>query len=384
MMQTNYRVPGVYLEQIFPTPTPEFTTGVPAFLGLTKDKDGKGNDIPCYIPQLVTLWPQFGQFFGEPLPDSYLSDAVRGFFENGGRMCYVVRLKDRTREALSQGLSAIELLNTIDLICTPDLMERETNPDPLVVQQLQTTVLEHCQLRGDRFAILDTPKVSSFDDTKQQRQRLSSNNGALYFPWLKVDGNTNCVPPCGHVAGIYASSDRRFGISRAPANYVIEGVLDLSCDLSDANLVDATQMGINCLRGLPGRGIRVWGAYTLSSDQNWRYINVRRLFLTISRWVELNLADVVFEPNDYRLWIRIQRELTAYCESLFQQGALKGTSPEEAFYVKCDVQTNPSGVQEAGMVVTEIGLAPIVPNEFIAVRLIQGEAGVTLLDSISP
>jgi hypothetical protein len=116
----------------------------------------------------------------------------------------------------------------------------------------------------------------------------------------------------------------------------------------------------------------------LSEEPIWRYINVRRLFITVGRWIELNLADVVFEPNDYKLWIRIERELTVYFESLLLDGALQGDNPEEAFYVKCNAETNPPDAEKNGVVVTEIGLAPTVPNEFIVVRLIHGTTGVSL------
>ncbi len=173
------------------------------------------------------------------------------------------------------------------------------------------------------------------------------------------------------------------GVHKAPANFVLNGVVDLSLNLSNANQesLNPTHQagGVNCLRILPGRGIRVWGARTLSQDANWCYVNVRRLFLTVGRWVERNLTNFTFEPNDLMLWIRIERELTAYLETLLAQGALQGNSPQEAFYIKCDAETNPPEVLDRGMVITEIGLAPTVPSEFIVVRLIQGETGVTLV-----
>ncbi|NJR26491.1 MAG: phage tail sheath family protein [Richelia sp. CSU_2_1] len=392
-MLTNDRIPGVYLEDVFSTPEPELMTGVPAFLGLA-------NSGSLNTPQLLTLWPQFEQHFGKSLSDSYLGYAVRGFFENGGRLCYVVRIKEATQSALQAGLDAIAPLDTIDLVCAPDIMKAEKDTD---IWMMQKAILEHCQLLGDRFAILDAMNRST-PEIQQQKQRLSSINGALYAPWLKVPslekatgngqqatgngqqatGKTKLfeVPPCGHIAGIYARSDRAAGVYQSPANYVLEGVLDLSftvtnTDFEQLNLKTATT-GVNCLRSLTGRGIRVWGTRTLSSDPSWRYISVRRLFLTVCRWIDRNLADVAFEPNEFKLWLRIERELTAYFESLFRQGAIKGNTPQEAFFVKCDEETNPPEIQDSGQVVTEIGLAPTIPCEFIIVRLIHGSTGVAV------
>lgn len=386
-MLTNYQMPGVYLEDVFSTPKPELTTGVPAFLGLA--------DVGSFnSPQLLTLWPQFEQHFGQSLSNSYLAYAVRGFFENGGRLCYVVRLQDRTQSALQAGLEAIAPLDTIDLVCAPDIMQADKDTDTGVMQK---AVLEHCQLLGDRFAILDAGNHQSIAEIQQQQQHLQSNNGALYAPWLKVPsleeatGNRQqatgksellAVPPCGHMAGIYARSDRAAGVYQSPANYVLEGVLDLSFTITNADFEqlnsESAKTGVNCLRALTGRGMRVWGTRTLSSDPNWRYISVRRLFLTVGRWCDRHLANVAFEPNDFKLWLRIERELTAYFESLFRKGAFKGNTTQEAFFVKCDAETNPPEIRDSGTVVTEIGLAPTIPCEFIIVRLIHGSAGVTV------
>ena len=389
----SYKTPGVYLEEIFPAPAPELITGVPAFLGVTEVKDAKSRD--ANQPTLLKLWSQFEKFFVQQPSGGYLAHAVRGFFENGGRLCYVVPLQNQQQEALEQGLAAIEPLDTIDLVCAPNIMQ---NPEPEQVE-MQKLVLEHCDKMGDRFAILDSLlQKKTISEIQQQTNQLQGDNGALYFPWIKVfdpatkqnapKGNGLIeVPPCGHIAGIYAQSDRAKGFPQTPANYPLEGVLDLSAHLSHNDLDSLNpgdKPGINCLRVLKGRGIRIWGGRTLSPNPDWRYVNVRRLFLTVRRWIERNLADVVFEPNDSRLWIRIERELTTYLQSLFQKGVLKGNTPQEAFYIKCDGETNPPEMRDAGTVVTEIGLAPTIPNEFIVVRLIHGTTGVNLTPSTQP
>jgi uncharacterized protein len=219
-----------------------------------------------------------------------------------------------------------------------------------------------------------------------QRRELDSHNAALYFPWLDTglrdqEGTIQYVPPCGHVAGVYARSDMRAGVHKAPANEVLEGVLDLEINLSNAQQGALNPQGVNALRAFPGRGIRVWGARTLSPNSAWIYVNVRRLFLTAGRWIERNLASTVFEPNDPNLWARILRELNAYFNGLFQQGALKGATPAAAFYVKCDAEINPPAVRDAGQVITEIGLAPVVPGEFVVVRIIHSASGIIISGS---
>jgi phage tail sheath protein FI len=252
-------------------------------------------------------------------------------------------------------------------------------------------VLEHCDRLGDRLAILDS--VPSADVVAQARG-LGGTNGALYYPWVRATdgsiGGDRFVPPCGHVAGVYADTDQRIGVQKAPANEVLNGVLDLEVSLTDAQQCDIAQRGldvgvnVNCLRALPGRGIRVWGARTLSRDPNWTYVNVRRLFLTAGRWIQRNLAGAMFEPNDPGLWARITRELSAYFEDLFRRGALRGLTAQQAFYVKCDAETNPPDRREAGTVVTEIGLAPAAPGEFVVVQIIHSPSAVSIVGPSGP
>jgi uncharacterized protein len=370
MATDRYQAPGVYRQEIVLPKSAKLRTGVPAFLGHAAHG-------PANTAQALTLWPQFEQRFGGPLPGGYLWYAVRGFFQNGGRLCYVLPLDDGSAQTLGRALGALGALDTIDLVCAPDLAADTTQAG-----MLQQQLLDHCAAAGDRFAILDAWPGTGVDQTLRRRIGLSGTDGALYYPWLGIaDGpaaSGGLIPPCGHVAGIYARSDERAGVYKAPANEVVEGAIDLELHLTRLQQEQLNPAGINCLRSFPGRGIRVWGARTLSVDTEWMYVNVRRLFLTVGRWIQRNLAGVVFEPNDQRLWTRIGRELNAYFIDLFQQGALAGSTPQEAFYVKCDAETNPPEVREQGQVVTEIGLAPGVPNEFIVVQVIQAPGGAAL------
>lgn len=385
---SRYMTPGVYKEDVFLTPPTALRTGMPAFLGFVKEKR-----LWALIngPQMITLWNQFEERYGALGSDSYLPQAVRGFFENDGKQCYVilVRLHDSvesTREAFKKGLGKLECLDSIDLLCAPDIMWSFQHDDLNVeaAKALQADVLKYCEEQGDRFAILDSIPEANTKEVLQQRKRLRGDNGALYYPWIKVrvtnEPNSTGVfiPPCGHVAGVISRTDARVGVHKAPANEIIAGAVDLEFRLTNSQQGDLNPEGINCLRAFPGRGIRIWGARTLSSQPAWTYINVRRIFLTAGRWIEHNMADEVFEPHNTFLWKRIERDLSGYLTDLYRQGALKGSTPQEAFFVKCNEETNSSEVRDLGRVVTEIGLAPVVPAEFVIVRIIHSASGVTI------
>lgn len=371
MQQLQSKIPGVYLTEISPAPEAQLLTGVPIFFGLAGDQE------KVYFPQRLTLLDQFEQFFSSQ-KDGYLGDTVRGFFENGGRLCYVMPLPDHTLNALKRGLEASEIVENIDLVCAPDIMKGDTQD----ILEMQREILSHCEKMGDRFAILDAVDSAEVQAINRQKQGLISNHGALYAPWLKIENRENPIPPCGHIAGIYAQSDRAGGVHTAPANQVIAGILDLSFSLTLEQQIQLNQekgAGVNIIRSLRGRGLRVWGVRTLSDLPEWKYVNVCRLFLTFKRWIDFNLGDTVFEPNDFSLWLRIQRELTIYCESLWQQGALQGETTEQAFYVKCDAITNPPESREMGKAIAQIGLAPTIPGEFIQLLLVQTGNSIALV-----
>lgn len=413
MPQLAYPSPGVYREELFKTPGARLRTAVPLFLGLVSHQavqahlnglslmplppngdlwlvratNSSSTDI---MPESFTRWADFEKQYHALRYEGFLPYSLRGFFENGGDLCFVQMVcyagATWPVQAAYEGLRTVEGVDAIDLVCVPDILwQLATTPsagDRAAVQAVQAAVLSHCDARGDCFAILDALPGATLEDVLQQRRGLSSPNAALYYPWVKVAYGPNetgtFVPPCGHVAGVYARSDARDGVHKAPANEMLEGVWDLQTSLTNAQQGELNPEGINCLRAFPGRGIRVWGAHTLSRDPNWIYVNVRRLFLTAGRWIERHQTGLVFEPNDAMLWARITRELTAYFNTLFQRGALQGRTAQEAFYVKCDAETNPPEVRDAGRVVTEIGLAPAVPGEFIVVRITHTAGGLTI------
>lgn len=158
---------------------------------------------------------------------------------------------------------------------------------------------------------------------------------------------------------------------KAPANEIVRGAIDLELNLTRGEQDVLNPMGVNCIRSFPGRGIRAWGARTLSSDVAWRYINVRRLFIYVEHSMDLGLQWVVFEPNDPDLWARVRRDITSFLRNVWRSGALFGTSEDQAFYVKCDEELNPSEVRDLGMLIIEAGMCPVKPAEFVIFRISQ-------------
>lgn len=340
-------------------------------------------------PQRFTVWPQFEATYGDLAPFGFLTYAVRGFFENEGNLCYVQLISfagDSALAAVYAGLKTLDASDDFDLICVPDIMWPVVgvhDVDAAALCEMQMAVIHYCEQVGDCFALLDTPPGLAPEQILAQLQSMTSENAALYYPWLQVlDGPAATgalVPPCGHVAGLINRTDLQIGVHKAPANEVLSGVVDLAVNLTNEQQGPLNEANVNCLRAFPRRGIRVWGAHTLSQQPAWKYINVRRIFLTAARWIERNLTAVVFEPNTPELWGRIVRDLTTYFTELVENGALASRNSAAAFYVKCDAETNPLELRDNGQVVTEIGLAPAASIEFIVVRIIHGPAGVHLL-----
>ena len=255
------------------------------------------------------------------------------------------------------------------------------------VKAVQLAMIAHCELMADRVAILDPPPSLSPQAILNWRQNTAgydSKYAALYWPWVKVydpASNANIyVPPSGHVAGIWGRNDDTRGVHKAPANEVMRGVVAVASDLTSREQELLNPVGINCVRTFAGRGIRVWGARTLSSDPEWRYVNVRRLFNYLEESILNGTQWVVFEPNDYALWARVRRTITAFLTNEWRKGALFGLTPDEAFYVKCDNETNPPEIVDAGQLVCEIGVAPVKPAEFVIFRLAQFSGGAALTE----
>jgi uncharacterized protein len=296
---------------------------------------------------------------------------------------YVGDVADRT------GFGGLETIDEITMVAVPDLMSAHQRGliDADGVKAVQLAVISHCEQMGDRVAVLDTPPDLTAQRVRVWRQDeagYDSRFAALYYPWLKVfdpaSGQTITVPPSGHVAGVWARSDAERGVHKAPANEVIRGAIDLQTSLSKGEQDLLNPIGVNCVRAFPGRGIRIWGARTLSSDPAWRYLNVRRLFNYLEESILLGTQWVVFEPNDDRLWSSIRRNVTAFLTEEWRRGALFGRTAEEAFYVKCDRDNNPPESIDLGQVICEIGVAPVKPAEFVVFRLAQFSDSTSLVN----
>ncbi|MGX7829345.1 phage tail sheath family protein [Actinokineospora sp. 24-640] len=294
---------------------------------------------------------------------------------------YVGNAADRT------GFAGLEAIDEITMLCVPDLMAAHqagalSDED---VKAVQLAMIAHCELMADRVAILDTPpglKAQQVKDWRQDFAGYDSKYAALYWPWIKVAdpvaGKQVHVPPSGHMAGIWARNDSSRGVHKAPANEVVRGAVTLELTITKGEHDLLNPIAVNCIRSFRGQGIRVWGARTLSSDPEWRYLNVRRLFNYVEKSILQGTNWVVFEPNDPKLWDSVKRTVTMFLRRVWRDGALFGKSPAEAFFVKCDAENNPPENRDAGILTVEIGIAPVKPAEFVVFRISQFAEGAGL------
>ncbi len=378
-MATSYLSPGVYVEEVDRGSKPLEMVGTS-----TCGFIGESSVGPVNEPVFITNWSTFTKHFGDFQHSEYLAHAVYGFFNNGGGRCFVLNTgtawegKYASKAALyigedngpgtRTGLKAFEDVDEINILVAAG------QTDPAV----QDAVLSHCENMRYRFAVLDSPEVIEKGGVDKLPKPRDSKYGAYYFPWIEVydpyKGNV-FQPPSGYMAGIYARVDGERGVHKAPANELVRGALGLKYGITKGEQDILNPKGINCIRAFNNRGIRVWGARTISSDASWRYINVRRLFNMVEQSIEIGTQWAVFEPNDQRLWKRITRDLGAFLMRLWRQGALFGATPEQAFYVKCDAETNPPEVIDAGQLICEIGMCPVKPAEFVVFRIGQMPSG---------
>lgn len=250
--------------------------------------------------------------------------------------------------------------------------------DPAV----QLSLIAHCENKASRFAILDIPRdTKKVNDLKQWRNMFDSSYAAAYHPWLTVfdpmDKRNINIPPSGSIAGIFARSDNTRGVHKAPANEVVRSTVALDVQYNKGEQDILNPIGINLVRSFTGQGIRVWGARTLSSNPLWKYVNVRRLFIFLEESVKRSTDWVVFEPNDAELWARVKRSLENFLTGVWRDGALVGSSPSDAYFVKIDTTTMTQDDIDNGRLICLIGVSPVKPAEFVIFRFTQftAEAG---------
>jgi phage tail sheath protein FI len=288
-------------------------------------------------------------------------------------------------ESARRGINGLAIAEDVTMVIVPDLSTAARKEDGTLdlglYKAVQTSLIAHCEQHGNRMAVLDAPPGLNPQQIREWRSDVAMYDSAfatLYYPWVKVENpvGTNgdrevLIPPSGHVAGLWARTDDTRGVWKAPANDVLRGVLDVERSITQNEQGLLNPVGINCIRPFGTRGIRVWGARTLASDSDWRYINVRRLFNMVETTIMEGTQFAVFEPNDVTLWEGVNRTLTGFLRGLWSAGALFGDSVDQAFYVKCDAETNTPESIDAGMLVVEVGIAPVKPAEFVVFRISQ-------------
>lgn len=267
-----------------------------------------------------------------------------------------------------KGIDTLEKVDAVNLLCVPD----DTSLD------VQDHMIAHCQKLQDRFAILDPRRgVGPSNGIRDQRASLTSDRGyaALYYPRIAISDPVGegwiQVPPSGHIAGVFARTDAQKGVHKAPANEAFSGVLDLERTLTDTEAGQLNELGVNVLRRIPNRGFRIWGARTIATGTQWRYVNVRRLLLFIEESIQEGTEAAVFEPNNPALWQAVKRQVTEFLTRVWRSGALFGNTPQEAFRVRVDEELNPPGEVALGKLTIEVLLRPTTPAEFIIFRIIQ-------------
>src|SRR4051812_13280638 len=273
------------------------------------------------------------------------------------------------------GLLALAAIDEVALLACPDAMrfyDREPGPaGELKAQRVQDQMISICELQKDRFSVLDIPQSKDIEWVRRWRRRTDSSYCAYYWPWLRaesVDDKPRILPPSGYLVGCYARRDLD-GVHHAPANLEIEGVQDVALRVTEDHIGQLNAESVNTFR--IQRGVRPWGARTASSDPEWRYIPIRRLFIMLRRSLEAGFAWITFEPNNHGTWEIVRRRVTEFLAGLHQQGMLAGGNLEEAFFVKCDAETNPADQVDNGLLICDIGVAPVHPAEFIMISLTQ-------------
>jgi phage tail sheath protein FI len=255
--------------------------------------------------------------------------------------------------------------------------------------EVQSELIIQCELMKYRFAVLDSQRGDGIAEVQEQRGLYDTKYAALYYPWLRIPDpfpdnpqvrGSVLIPPSGHAIGIYARSDIERGVHKAPANEVIRGISDLEFKLMKEQQDILNPRNINVLRNFreDNRALRVWGARTLSSDSDWKYINVRRLFIFIEKSIDRGTQWVVFEPNDEPLWQRVKRVISSFLTQVWRDGALMGRTADQAFFVKCDRTTMTQNDIDNGRLIVQVGIAPVKPAEFVIFRIGQWVGGLSV------
>ncbi len=331
-----------------------------------KEKDKDGKDIPAPAPKAVSIVPfaQCGGSSGELVLT--LQGGSNGSVLTVGADAFLGKDDGPGRRT---GLQAFQENGSVSIMAIPGV----TAPE------VQAALIAFCENKKSCFAILDVPmELKKTNDVANFRDMYDSTYAAMYHPWLEMydagSKRSAYFPPSGAMAGIYARTDIERGVHKAPANEVVRGCTGLSCAYNEGEQDILNPMGVNLIRAFTGRGIRVWGARTISSNGLWKYLNVRRLFIYVEESIKANTNWVVFEPNSATLWSRVTRTIEAFLATCWRDGALAGSTPSEAFFVECGPTTMTQDDIDNGRLICQIGIAPVKPAEFVIFRITQKTA----------
>ena len=331
-----------------------------------KEKDKDGKDIPAPAPKAASIVPY--ELCGSTGDELILT-------LTGGSNGSVLTVSADTflgkddGPGKRTGLQAFQENGNVSIMAIPGV----TAPE------VQAALIAFCEAKKSCFAILDVPmELKKTNDVANFRDMYDSTYAAMYHPWLEMyDAGAKrsaYFPPSGAMAGIYARTDVERGVHKAPANEVVRGCTGLSCAYNEGEQDILNPIGVNLIRSFTGRGIRVWGARTISSNGLWKYLNVRRLFIYVEESIKANTNWVVFEPNSSVLWSRVTRTIEAFLATCWRDGALAGSSPSEAFFVECGPTTMTQDDIDNGRLICQIGIAPVKPAEFVIFRITQKTA----------
>jgi phage tail sheath protein FI len=301
---------------------------------------------------------------------------VRAFFKEGGRRLYVARVPRWKAGDCQKALKCFEAIEQISTVAAPgSTLGYEHGGEATAIAKV---LIEHAERMRYRFAVLDSGPGQSIEHVRAMRAGLTSAKAALYYPWVRVKdpnkGRELSLPPSGFVAGIYARVDLARGASKPPANEVVTLAVGLDQNITEASLTVLNGESINCIRAFGPRDFRVWGGRTLSTDPEWKYVNVRRLFIYLEHSIDKGTQWAVFEPNAEPLWANIRLTVQDFLTNEWRSGSLPGSRPEEAFFVKCDHSTMTQADLDQGRLICLVGVAAVRPAEFVIFRIGQWTA----------
>lgn len=403
-----YLAPGVSVEETRRVghPIDGVNTRFAAFLGLTvKGPIGAVSAPLSSYGDFERVYGGDDDLFVAGFPyTNYMAYAVRGFFENGGQRLLVVRVSPPETQAESpetlrpntfrgifrrflrsgfevpktpkasyrDALRQLENVAEVSIIAAPSAAHAFHDPSEAVehLRSVNTELISHAEKILHRIAVLDPPSGQSPKEVTKFASTFDSSHAALYYPWLQYTVlGPKCVPSSGAICGAYVRTDHQRGVWKAPANIAISGISGFERDINSAEQETLNPVGVNVSRKISGRGLLLFGARTLSSDPEWRYVPVRRYLTFVEKSISDGLEWTVFEPNDEPLWAECKNRIETFLLDNWRQGALQGSSATDAFFVRCDRTTMTQSDIDNGRLIAEVGVAILKPAEFRIIRI---------------